>query len=335
MLFSILIPSYNSETHIDECIRSVLEQSEQDYEIIVVNDGSTDKSGKILEKYSQRDNRIKVINQENKGLFQTRYIALEVARGKYIVFLDSDDTLKHNALTRLKDVFFNEQLDMIIYKFDLIYDSGKRIISKPVFEHDKLFDNESKKELLYKKLMLGSSINSMCIKAIRREYFTMREKNIDVNITMSEDLVHTLDPITNAKKIKYINESLYNYRIHSNSMTKKFDSNTYNSLRIVHKILFQYLNDWDLNTEYYRELIYQRFLKSMASMLLFSRSKITEKKEEYLNTVKEVRKDKMFNEALKYKNNLPLIYKFALYLIEKNRIYILIVLKKIIGNVRK
>ena len=95
---SIIVPIYNSETHLSRCIDSILAQTYSDFELILVNDGSIDNSGKICDEYAQKDSRIIVIHKENGGTSSARNIGLEKSHGEYITFVDSDDTIYPNYL---------------------------------------------------------------------------------------------------------------------------------------------------------------------------------------------------------------------------------------------
>lgn len=111
---SIIIPVYNVEKYIEKCIDSVLEQSFKDFEIILVNDGSTDCSGIICNKYSKRDERISVIHKKNGGISSARNIALDCAKGKYITFIDSDDCISKDYIKILYNNIINQKADISI-----------------------------------------------------------------------------------------------------------------------------------------------------------------------------------------------------------------------------
>ena len=98
-IVSILIPVYNVENYLEKCLDSVISQTMNNIEIICVNDGSTDHSGEILEKYQKKDKRIIVVNKENGGLPSARNAGLEIARGKYIGFVDSDDYINSDTVS--------------------------------------------------------------------------------------------------------------------------------------------------------------------------------------------------------------------------------------------
>lgn len=109
-MISIIVPVYNSEKYIDRCLDSILNQTYKDLEIVLVNDGSNDQSLKILENYALRDTRIKVVNQENKGVAAARNTGLDNATGDYILYVDSDDWIENNMVERMVELSANADI---------------------------------------------------------------------------------------------------------------------------------------------------------------------------------------------------------------------------------
>ena len=124
---SIIIPVYNVEKYIDRCMKSVLEQSLSDIEIILINDGSTDNCPTICDNYAKKDSRIKVIHKENQGLGFARNSGLDIATGKYIAFLDSDDYVDTNTYKRVYEELERAQAQMCIFSYIDKKDSGEEI----------------------------------------------------------------------------------------------------------------------------------------------------------------------------------------------------------------
>ena len=118
---SVVIPVYNTQNYLNECIDSVLNQSFKDFEIICINDGSTDNSLSILSDYEVSDERIKVISQQNRGLGASRNEGLKLAQGEYVLFLDSDDYLTPDALEKLYNQAYANDLDLILLIEFVIY----------------------------------------------------------------------------------------------------------------------------------------------------------------------------------------------------------------------
>lgn len=123
--FSIIIPCYNIEKYISKTLESVFNQTFKDFEIILINDGSNDKTGEILDSYSNKDNRIRVIHKENEGVSEARNIGIRNATGEYIYFLDGDDLIENTLLERANEVFKNNKIEIFSFGFNMVYEDGK------------------------------------------------------------------------------------------------------------------------------------------------------------------------------------------------------------------
>ena len=151
---SIIIPVYNQEKYVGKCIRSVLSQSFQDFEVIIVNDGSTDKSLAICQKYADRDSRISIVDKQNEGRAPARKDGFLRSKGEYICFLDSDDYLLPNALETLYSVARDKDVDMIIGSFQRVMDSWGLVKRPPILYPKELTDRVIAQSEL-RPLMLG------------------------------------------------------------------------------------------------------------------------------------------------------------------------------------
>ena len=129
MLFSICVPVYNAEKFLDRCIKSVLNQSFDDFELILINDGSTDDSAKICEFYSKTDDRIVYLCKTNGGVTSARKMAAGVMRGEYALFIDADDYIDGNYLTKLAKAICSSGADMVAWGYKWVHEDGKPIKS--------------------------------------------------------------------------------------------------------------------------------------------------------------------------------------------------------------
>ena len=120
---SVVIPIYNVEKYIEGCLKSICNQTLKDIEILCINDGTPDKSMKIVEKIAKKDKRIKIINKENGGLSSARNAGIDNAKGKYIYFIDSDDQLKENALEILYNKMEEEKLETLFFDAENVYEN--------------------------------------------------------------------------------------------------------------------------------------------------------------------------------------------------------------------
>ena len=214
MKFSIIIPVYNVEQYLRECLDSVLNQSFSDWEAICVNDGSTDGSATKLEEYVVKDKRFRIVTQPNGGLSSARNTGMEVAKGDYIVFLDSDDWLELDALETLAKNLDGE--DMLCF-------SGRRY-----FEDEKNYrQSDNLNERSYSSGMdyyNGNALQSrdfafVCVvlRAYRRDFLVHNHLLFKQGI-YHEDNLFTPMACYYAQKVKQINICLYDYRVRANSI---------------------------------------------------------------------------------------------------------------------
>ena len=138
---SIIMPVYNVEDYIGKCIDSVLAQTLKEFEFLIVDDGSKDKSGQICDEYAAKDSRIQVIHKENGGAPSARNTAMEIAKGKYMYFMDADDWAEKTMLEKLYNTAEENQAQLVVTGFfiDTYYDGNKHI-SEKIFVDDAVID---------------------------------------------------------------------------------------------------------------------------------------------------------------------------------------------------
>ena len=206
---SVIIPCYNVEDFVEECLDSVINQTFEDMEIICINDGSTDNTLSILESYAKRDDRIKILNQNNQGLSASRNRALEMAKGEYIFFLDSDDYIELTTFEELIRLAEEKCLDLIIFnlrnfdnetkeeQYDKYYDMPflKEIVGDNVFNY---------KDLGYKMLILSVTAPG---KLFKREI--IQDLRFPVGLIFEDNPFFT-EVMFKAKRVFFLDEQFYN-----------------------------------------------------------------------------------------------------------------------------
>ena len=246
-LFSVLVPVYNVEEYIDCCIKSIINQTYKNFEIILVDDGSKDKSGAICDAYQEKYDNIKVIHKKNQGLISARRIGLNNASGKYIVFVDSDDFLDNDALEKIHDIIRKHDIDVVIYKWKTV-DQNNNLISDSI--DGVLPEGIVSKEKVFEIIIKSSSLNSLCIKAFRLELCDLQvDYSKYYKYGNGEDLLQSLPILSNATYIYYLNDSLYNYRMNPQSITHVFKKERFKTLNIVRPILYDYIKTLNFDTE--------------------------------------------------------------------------------------
>ena len=268
---SLIIPVYNMQKYLQQCIESVVNQTFKDFEAIFVNDGSTDDSLKILNDYAQKDSRIVVISQENQGQAKAKNNALKIIKGQFIMFLDPDDWLELTALEKA----YNQ---IVKNKDDLVFFAVRRY-----FQDTGEFKKTSKL-LPFRKFYNGSSFSideinvhfmnsgEACFKLYDRKFIENNEICFSDEM-MGEDVYFYIKCLTCLNKMSVINEELYNYRAHSESITKnpsywqdvfKVKEKTYRMVRKTNNklIVDNYIVNL-VNTFHHRFKTYSRLDKSI------------------------------------------------------------------------
>lgn len=239
--FSVLVPVYNAEKYLDECIKSVLEQTYQNYELILVDDGSTDLSGAICDKYCAENNKVKVIHKKNQGALSARISGIKIAIGNYFVFVDADDYLEKNALERLNDVVVKYNVDGIIFNMQCFSEDGKvKLFTQPLFKQDTVIEN---KKDLYKLIFFSDGYNSMCRKVFNAKLFDDIDYSMLYHVAYGEDLLQSIQLLKNCKKVVVINDVLYNYRTNFNSATHTLNYSKYKVKFVVREKVLELLQE--------------------------------------------------------------------------------------------
>ncbi len=212
-LFSIIVPAYNVENYLSECIESVLGQSYMDYELILVDDGSTDRTGEICDQYVKANSEhytVKVIHQDNAGLSAARNTGIKEAQGEYLIFLDGDDYLEHTALKTIRDGL-EPGLDLLRYQAQEVFADGKTV------QHTETGFTTIPGVEAFPKLARYHYTENAWLYAYRREFF-LKNGFTYAKGRLSEDFGLTPLIIARAKKVKAIPDICYNYRQRTGSI---------------------------------------------------------------------------------------------------------------------
>lgn len=214
--YSILVPAYNVENYVKIAITSIYKSNFRNFEIIVVDDGSTDRTGRILKDLANIHSEMKVITQSNKGLLKARREAVRYAKGEFLLFLDSDDFFVDSFLDILDFFICKNEADLYFFNFYNLY-NGKKCISN--YFND-LEEGYIKKDKILEMFSTSVKFNNMRFKCVKREFVY---SNIDFDsfekCNSSEDVVQTISIVNNCKTYFYIKTPLYFYRQNRNSIT--------------------------------------------------------------------------------------------------------------------
>lgn len=322
-LVSIIIPVYNVEKYIRNCLESVINQTVKNIEIIVIIDGSLDNSSNIVYGFAKKDKRIKVIDRENKGVLYSRIEGVQHSNGEYIVFLDGDDTLMLNSIEIMIQAITLEQADIV--KGNYIKQLKNTVIkNKSYVTEKKTFSKAEYEPFIYDLLYQDIYFNSMCYCMIRKQLLT--DISLEYDLKYGEDLITMLELILKSNKITIIPEYIYNYNINENGITltkneDKMKKKITDTIKVYNR-LFDYVDIYEItNKEYYRELANTKllFYLTMHFLNLFTMTKNYKKAfEDLQNSLKNIDIKKINKEYLKKYN---VIYRISIQYI--NHYYIL------------
>lgn len=214
--YSVIIPVYNVQEYLPKCIESVLTQtSASPFEVLLIDDGSTDDSGSLCDQYARDDTRVRVIHQENQGVSTARNTGLKAAQGEYIIFLDSDDWWEPEMLSVL-DELFGESTDMVVFGYQRVMESGE----KESYSFEFLPEGESGKDYLQKVFDRGlMPLPYACVYAFRRAFLADNELFYDPERCYSEDFEFNTRALVLAKSIVGTDRVLYNWWLRETSAT--------------------------------------------------------------------------------------------------------------------
>ena len=316
MLFSVLIPLYNAEKYIGECIESILNQTCDDYEIVVVDDGSTDQSSKIVDEYQKNHPEfIRVIHNDNLGVLLTRRRLIKEAKGDYIVWVDSDDLIKPEMLSELRAEIHNNNPDIIVFDYEELDNPTKKYCSLDVADQHIIEAHD--KRLVYKRMLLGRGMNELCTKCIRRAII-----DIDVDYTnykhvrMGDDLFCLIPIFDAAERIEYLNRAYYRYRVVLTSITHTQKYSRYYSYRTIFERENQYLEKWGFSPDEISQ-IRDKFANSAVDNLVLCANTPGVSIEEFMGFAKDItaieEENPIYSDGLRTLSSKPYGYFYKLF----------------------
>lgn len=239
MKLSIITPVYNGEKKLENMIKSVCNQKFTDWELILVNDGSTDGSQEICDKYSKLDNRIKVIHKINEGVSSARNVGILASKGEWIGFVDCDDCIKPDMYSKLLNAVNENKCDLVMGSYEKVDFNEKKVISLGI-SGSYVKDNIT--EIMYSMAFWNGYLNGKFLTTIYgsvwpnlynakiiKEYLV----SFPSNVSLGEDLLFNLNYLRYVEKVFVLDEPLYEYSISDLSATRKLNNDLWNQYKIL------------------------------------------------------------------------------------------------------
>lgn len=313
IFFSIIVPVYNVQNYLEKCINSIINQNFKDYELILVDDGSEDMSGKICNDFSNKYDFIITIHKENGGLSDARNMGLKHARGEYIIFIDSDDYIEKNSLIKIYETIQrNRKCDLVFLNAMKIFPNNK-IVSLGENLHTNMINNQPKNVVMTHIASRPKFPASAWNKAVSRKLIMDNSLYFEKNM-ISEDVDWTIRLLKVANTFAYCPEKYYYYRQNrQGSITNKCNSR---SILWILTIIEEHANN-DISYEYQREINSFLSYELCVSIFNYGRLSITDNKEEVLEKIKEYKWLLKYNSTIKTKVIYILVNIFGFEFVSK------------------
>ena len=287
-IISVIVPVYNVEAYVEKCIKSVLSQTYQHFELILLNDGSTDMSYDVLKKYKNNPH-VTIIDKKNTGQSDTRYQGLLLAKGEYVYFVDSDDTIEPDALEILIDNADKYDADVVFGRYRLVDDKDNILREQKEYSINSL---EGKENILRDALCALNFKSSLWIKLIRKNLLMDSYLEEIRSIRINEDICLSIILASYCGKVVFVNNFIYNILQRKDSLSRSIKP----SLITINDAIFEIVKVRLCNINLWNKLIvsyYEGFLKSILYVLalaaLKSRSFV-----EYQNLYSLLDKDSLY-----------------------------------------
>lgn len=258
---SVIMPVYGVEKYVARAIESMIRQTFENFEYIIVDDGSPDKSAEIVMRYALLDPRIRLIRQRNAGAPAARNRAMKEARGKYVCFMDSDDWAEPNMLMEMYELAEKHDLQEVVAGFyiDTYYDAD-RYVSACVSQPDQIFSSRQEfRENAY-RLFDCNLLYTPWNKLFRLDY--LREKEIEFPHTFWDDFPFNLRVVRDVERVGVTSQMYYHFiRARAESETARYRENMYEKREEEHRWLLELYRYWQIEDEKSREFIYRRYIE--------------------------------------------------------------------------
>lgn len=257
ILFSVIVPVYNVEPFLKQCVNSILAQTYKNFEMILVDDGSPDNCGKICDEYAQLDKRVKVIHKENGGVTSARKEGLAIAKGDYIAFVDADDRVDKDYLLEFAAVLTNYNVDMVCCGYNMV--KGNNVKQYPMKYDYGYYDRQRIEKEIFPSLIQSKDVkyfpHSLWTNIYKKKLLENIFSTFPDDIKVGEDLACVISCVYNSGSLYILHKYLYFYNINDQSITNGKKVFPWNGP----KLIFDYLSkNIDLNLLDFREQLWRQ-----------------------------------------------------------------------------
>lgn len=323
---TVIVPVYNVEAYLEKCVDSILAQTEPDFELLLVDDGSTDNSGALCDQLARKDPRIQVIHQENQGLGGARNTGIKAATGDWILLVDSDDWIEQSLLEKTLEAALREEADMVMFWFRSVDEQGNTL--RVFVENVPTDQGLTLKD--HPDLLLTAP--AAWRRLYRRELFT-RTGILFPPQVWYEDIRTTPKLMAAASRVVFLDDIGYNYLSRSGSITKNQNADRNREILLAFDDLLSYFKEQGIFEQYRQELcfltLFHAYITASVRILLINRKHpLLKECREYVN--------KWFPDYrhCKYLSRLNRVHLLLLSLLEKRLYRLIALLFRLKGGVR-
>lgn len=311
--FSVILPVYNVEHYLDRCIESILKQEFNDYEILLIDDGSKDNSPQMCDEWSKKDDRIRVVHKKNEGLGMARNTGVDNAQGSYLIFIDSDDYILPELFSDVYKAIVSKDVQVVFYGMKRVTGEGK-VLMDLIPSPDKMFyDN---KEEIMNKLMpdfiardpyVGRATNlriSVCTSCIKKDILTQNNlKFVSERNYISEDLYFYIQLFSYLERVSFLQKSYYCYLQNMGSLTFSYKPERFIRIKKFYDDALKLSNDLKYDGTLQTRLMAYLISHTMGCLKMEAANIKADGLERAYSRIKEIGKDEYLQEALsKYPN---------------------------------
>lgn len=285
--FSVIVPVYNTEKYLRECIDAVINQTYKNFELILVDDGSTDKSGEICDEYAEKYDFVKVIHQKNNGVSAARNAGIDAAQNEWISFVDSDDWIDPDMLEIISEHIEKEETDLYSFNMNEVDEYGKNGVARIFSTENKVTefkDEKDKFNYFFSVVVPGKVGNTVWERIFRKKIITDNNlKFISRESVYAEDILFVFQYMLFTEKVGAVNKVLYNHRVRNNSLTNQFDKESV-ILKLHTLAVCEYQKLCDAKMIYFCDEFYKLYFLLMDGQIgyLYSANSI-------MSTIKQIR----------------------------------------------
>jgi glycosyltransferase involved in cell wall biosynthesis len=329
-LVSIIIPVYNAEPYLEQCLESIVNQTYTNLQIIVVNDGSTDNSPAICDKFAENDNRIVVIHKENGGVSSARNVGLSISQGSYILFVDSDDWVEAGMVEYLISIMKETNVDVVL--FGIYNDDYIQMKTYTIHFNSDLFVDKNRLLKLLPGWIKDEKINTIYGKLYHADIIKNYNIRFNESLNIAEDALFNYEVFLHVENVYLLRNCYYHYMIiDAESLSKRYNPQKYEMLTEVNGALLELIK----NNKVYSDLLQSAYYiraKNLYSCLfdifMYEKKTYSEKR----NLIADILRKE---ENYKYHNTGNILHNILYAILKTNNITLVYIVSLIIYNTKK